>query len=367
MLAPSQGFTAILLFTFLGQNLSWFPEQLSALVRGRISYQRVVSFLELEVVTGLHRHQQAESPEVAEQPVAKYNGSKQLSSSSSRSSSSSSSNAGNSDGMDGSEVTFRFRDATLGWHVSPTKESEGKDNGEDAAMSILTQMHSTFAALKAQLGFSLKRKSPRSSRRRAGQTYDPLDTSLHFSEGGDDMGSELISMSANDNELPAIKSSGADEANAQLDFVEILSGLNFTIPKGALVAVVGSTGSGKSTLVSSLIGECKIMGGKIDMAPGTTLSLVTQSAWIQNASLRENILFGAEYDEDRYRRVIRACALEVDLQQLRDGDQTDIGEKGVNLSGGQQQRVSLARAAYSKSEVIILDDPLSAVDGEWFS
>ena len=94
------------------------------------------------------------------------------------------------------------------------------------------------------------------------------------------------------------------------------------------------------------------------------ISLVTQSAWIQNASLRDNILFGSEYDDDRYRCVVRACALEADLKQLRDGDRTDIGEKGVNLSGGQQQRVSLARAAYSKSDIVILDDPLSAVDGK---
>lgn len=113
-----------------------------------------------------------------------------------------------------------------------------------------------------------------------------------------------------------------------------------------------------------LLGECRILDGHINLRQNVSISIVTQSAWIQNASLRENIIFGLEYDEVRYKQVIRVCALEVDLQQLKDGDRTDIGEKGVNLSGGQQQRVSLARAAYSRSELIILDDPLSAVDGE---
>jgi len=145
----------------------------------------------------------------------------------------------------------------------------------------------------------------------------------------------------------------------------VLRDLTFSVPKGSLTVVIGSTGSGKSSLFSALLGECKILGGHIEMVPESEISLATQSAWIQNASLRDNILFGSEYDPVRYRRVLFACALEADLAQFPDKDLTDIGEKGVNLSGGQQQRVSLARAAYSKSDIILLDDPLSAVDGKY--
>ena len=83
---------------------------------------------------------------------------------------------------------------------------------------------------------------------------------------------------------------------------------------------------------------------------------------MQNATLRDNILFGKPYDKIRYENVINACALKTDLEILPGGDQTEIGEKGINLSGGQKQRVSLARAVYSGSNLVFLDDPLSAVD-----
>lgn len=89
---------------------------------------------------------------------------------------------------------------------------------------------------------------------------------------------------------------------------------------------------------------------------------MAQSAWIQNTSLRNNILFGQTFDEARYEEVLDACALKPDLQVLPAGDQTEIGERGINLSGGQRQRVALARAAYSDADVYLLDDPLSAVD-----
>jgi ATP-binding cassette, subfamily C (CFTR/MRP), member 1 len=111
-----------------------------------------------------------------------------------------------------------------------------------------------------------------------------------------------------------------------------------------------------------LLGECQQLEGKISIAPQTKISYVPQQSWIQNATLKENILFGNSYDASRYAQVLYACSLESDIKLLDLGDETEIGEKGVNLSGGQQQRVSLGRASYSNSDLIILDDPLSAVD-----
>lgn len=89
---------------------------------------------------------------------------------------------------------------------------------------------------------------------------------------------------------------------------------------------------------------------------------VPQQAWILNATVRDNILFGRPFDANHYRRTINACALGPDLEMLTGGDMTEIGEKGINLSGGQKQRVSIARAVYAQADVYLLDDPLSAVD-----
>ncbi|KAJ3151156.1 hypothetical protein HDU86_006146 [Geranomyces michiganensis] len=136
--------------------------------------------------------------------------------------------------------------------------------------------------------------------------------------------------------------------------------INLDIPKGSLVAIVGPVGSGKSSLLNGLIGEMKRRAGTVEISG--TLGYCPQQAWIQNATVRENILFGQPFDRTKYLRVLRDCALEPDLAVLADADFTQIGEKGVNLSGGQKQRVAIARLAYQNCEIMSLDDPLSAVD-----
>lgn len=144
------------------------------------------------------------------------------------------------------------------------------------------------------------------------------------------------------------------------DTEPILHDINFQIYPGTCIAVVGRVGSGKSSLVSALHGDMEKLSGAV-VLPGS-VAYVPQQAWIRNATLRDNILFGRPYNEILYQKVIQACALEDDLVQLPAGDMTEIGEKGINLSGGQKQRVSLARAVYQDADVYILDDCLSAVD-----
>ncbi|KAG0069645.1 hypothetical protein BGZ89_002459 [Linnemannia elongata] len=139
-----------------------------------------------------------------------------------------------------------------------------------------------------------------------------------------------------------------------------LKNIDLKIPRGQLVAIVGAVGSGKSSLLNALVGEMKKVSGT--MSYGGTIGYCPQSAWIQNATVKDNILFGLPLDEARYQRVIKDCALERDIQILPDGDQTEIGERGINLSGGQKQRVNIARAVYYDADVVLLDDPLSAVD-----
>uniref|UniRef100_A0A8D0F9M8 Canalicular multispecific organic anion transporter 2 n=1 Tax=Strix occidentalis caurina TaxID=311401 RepID=A0A8D0F9M8_STROC len=144
------------------------------------------------------------------------------------------------------------------------------------------------------------------------------------------------------------------------DITCFLHSINLLVPSGALVAIVGPVGCGKSSLVSALLGEMEKLEGEV--AVKGSVAYVPQQAWIQNATLKDNILFGQASNEQKYQNVLEACALKTDLEVLPGGDQTEIGEKGINLSGGQRQRVSLARAVYSNSDIYLLDDPLSAVD-----
>ncbi|XP_063922468.1 multidrug resistance-associated protein 1 isoform X1 [Zophobas morio] len=139
-----------------------------------------------------------------------------------------------------------------------------------------------------------------------------------------------------------------------------LKNINLRLEKNTLTAVVGSVGSGKSSLVSAFLGEMDKTSGRVNTLG--SIAYVAQQAWIQNASLRDNILFGKSFDKALYDKVVEACALTPDFAMLPAGDQTEIGEKGINLSGGQKQRVSLARAVYANSDIYFLDDPLSAVD-----
>uniref|UniRef100_M3ZDH2 ATP-binding cassette sub-family C member 5 n=1 Tax=Xiphophorus maculatus TaxID=8083 RepID=M3ZDH2_XIPMA len=136
--------------------------------------------------------------------------------------------------------------------------------------------------------------------------------------------------------------------------------INLRVKTGSLVGICGSVGSGKSSLLSALLGQMTLVEGRVATSGG--FAYVSQHAWILNESLKENILFGNEFDSDKYNAVLEACCLLPDLAELPYGDMTEIGEQGANLSGGQRQRLSLARALYSERPVLLLDDPLSAVD-----
>ncbi|KAJ1661676.1 hypothetical protein EV178_006479, partial [Coemansia sp. RSA 1646] len=166
-----------------------------------------------------------------------------------------------------------------------------------------------------------------------------------------------------------------------------LKNIDVQFPLGGLSIIAGPTGSGKTSLLCALIGDMNLTAGRIllptadpridvgmgrsykdiiDLS-GETLAIrdiayVAQEAWLRNATIRENILFGESYNRERYEEVLRVCALKPDLRILCAGDMTEIGERGVTLSGGQKQRISLARAVYSSRRILLIDDCLSAVD-----
>ncbi|XP_058142359.1 ATP-binding cassette sub-family C member 6 isoform X2 [Dasypus novemcinctus] len=131
-----------------------------------------------------------------------------------------------------------------------------------------------------------------------------------------------------------------------------LQRITLTVPQGCLLAVVGPVGAGKSSLLSALLGELSKVEGSVSI----------KEAWVQNASVLDNVCFGKELDWPWLQRVLQACALWPDVGGLPAGVHTQIGEQGMNLSGGQKQRLSLARAVYRKAAVYLLDDPLAALD-----
>ncbi|KAI5803779.1 hypothetical protein EDC01DRAFT_775254 [Geopyxis carbonaria] len=172
----------------------------------------------------------------------------------------------------------------------------------------------------------------------------------------------------------------ADGADAVVDRF-CLRGLDLEFPRGELSVISGRTGAGKSLLLSALLGEADLLSGRIEMpAPPTpaersdakahrgnwilssAVAFVAQIPWIENGTIRDNIVFGLPFDQARYEATLHACALEKDMEALEDGEMTEIGANGINLSGGQRWRVSFARAVYSRAGILILDDIFSAVD-----
>ncbi|XP_036837574.1 multidrug resistance-associated protein 9 [Oncorhynchus mykiss] len=139
-----------------------------------------------------------------------------------------------------------------------------------------------------------------------------------------------------------------------------LRNISFNLPKGNLLGICGNVGSGKTSLISSILEQMHLQHGSVT-ADGD-FAYVSQQAWIFHGTVQDNILMGEPFNQTRYDKVISACSLIPDLAILPYGDKTEIGERGLNLSGGQKQRISLARAVYSNKDIILLDDPLSAVD-----
>ncbi|KAL2533987.1 multidrug resistance-associated protein 11 [Abeliophyllum distichum] len=144
------------------------------------------------------------------------------------------------------------------------------------------------------------------------------------------------------------------------EFDLVLKHITLCVPNGFLVAVIGEVGSGKSSLLNLILREMRLINGSIYLN-GTT-AYVPQVPWILSGTIRDNILFGKDYDQKRYSEILQACALDLDISLMMGGDMACIGEKGVNLSGGQRARLALARAIYQDSNIYLLDDVLSAVD-----
>lgn len=196
-------------------------------------------------------------------------------------------------------------------------------------------------------------------------------------------GAEIVDNMKESEEVTFDNASIAWPADANDDDPDkfVLRNVTVTFPKGELSVISGKTGSGKTLMLAAILGEVDILSGSISapkaplmserhdskanksnwILPGA-IAYVAQIPWIENATIKDNILFGLPYDGERYHKTIEVCALKKDIDMFADGEKTEIGANGINLSGGQKWRITLARAIYSRAGVLVLDDIFSAVD-----
>ncbi|PSK55267.1 hypothetical protein B9Z65_2656 [Elsinoe australis] len=171
-------------------------------------------------------------------------------------------------------------------------------------------------------------------------------------------------LKAAEKDLSDHTSSSESDTNSEISKQEEkpfeIKDVNLTVGRNELIAVIGSVGSGKSSLLGALAGDMRRTEGHVTL--GATRAFCPQYAWIQNTTVKENIIFGKEYKRRWYDEVVDACALRPDLEMLPNGDMTEIGERGITVSGGQKQRLNIARAIYFDADIVLMDDPLSAVD-----
>ncbi|TGO35495.1 hypothetical protein BHYA_0156g00190 [Botrytis hyacinthi] len=213
-----------------------------------------------------------------------------------------------------------------------------------------------------------------------------VESFLNSPELGNILSSPIETLEPTDSDLPVIVFENARISwPTDTEYVDsesdrfILRDINISFPVNKLTIICGKTGSGKSLLLSSMLGEAELISGRIRVPERpldcydqhankdnwivpNSIAFVAQIPWIENCTVRENVLFGLPLDLDRYEQVIEACALTQDLQLLSDGHETEIGTGGINLSGGQRWRLTLARALYSRAGIVLLDDIFSAVD-----
>ena len=158
-------------------------------------------------------------------------------------------------------------------------------------------------------------------------------------------------------------SANGSEHNLNIKKIYALKNINFTVKEGEFVCIIGEVGSGKSSLIQALLNNMIILNKEEShVVLNGSISYVPQEAWIQNDTVKNNILFYLPFDSERYNKILDICELYPDLNSLIGGDMTEIGEKGINLSGGQRARINIARALYSNKDIYIFDDPISALD-----
>eukprot|EP01029_Cantina_marsupialis_P020237 TRINITY_DN473_c3_g1_i2.p1 TRINITY_DN473_c3_g1~~TRINITY_DN473_c3_g1_i2.p1 ORF type:complete len:1388 (-),score=572.58 TRINITY_DN473_c3_g1_i2:307-4470(-) len=248
-----------------------------------------------------------------------------------------------------SSIAMKISDGEFCWEKPGVGHEVDHGAYFDAVLDKQDAGHAKRIAAAVAAGNKKKNDKKKASKKEEKESKKDEET------GPEDVVVEIAPPTAGTSETSEIDSMNSEEKK-----VFALEDIDVEIPKGKLTAIIGSVGSGKSSLVSAFINEMPCQKGKVTV--NGSLSYLPQSAWIVNDTVRENIVFGSEFDQKRYDDVLDACCLRDDLRILTGGDQCEIGERGINLSGGQKARVNMARVMYRQASVYIMDDPLSAVD-----
>lgn len=335
-LTPSIGFTALTLFNLSRFPLSTFPGVINIVVKSIASAKRIEEFLCSPDVVGLPEIDISQDSTPSIKEISPF----------------SSAQKNSSLGL------IKAKDLTIAWRLVEGNEDELDSHPQPPSSWISSRFCRDSFCCKS-MAFPLN-KQPRTLSNGTQNNNKKYKYNL-ISNQPETMEDDVESGISLQPTLKASNSSKKLTSKERKSHKIVLQGIQLDIKPKSLVVIVGATGSGKSSLIQgALLGDALILNGTRSMVG--SLAYSSQSAWIQNNTIKNNVLFGQQFHKDRYEKVLKACALDVDLTLLPAGDETEIGEKGVNLSGGQQQRVSLARASYNNSDIILLDDPLSALD-----
>uniref|UniRef100_A0A7S2IV57 ATP-dependent transporter ycf16 n=1 Tax=Haptolina brevifila TaxID=156173 RepID=A0A7S2IV57_9EUKA len=310
-ITAAQGFTSLTLFQLLSVSLTFLPYVINTAIQANVGLQRISRFLSLDDVDG------------------------------------------RDDGaglcLERGEVVVR--QASFAWKQPPPSDEEGgkkKSKRGKRASAVEKSTEATTAPLLASAVNGTSTATPHPAT--PASATSPAITSVSS------IPAALVAAA----DAHAAATEARSAAPSAVPPASTLTEIEVSIKPGELVLICGPTGCGKSSLLNALLGDIPRLSGRAALSG--KVSYCPQRAWLANAPLRDNIVFGAPFDSTRYEAVLDACALRDDLKLLPAGDATEIGEKGINLSGGQQQRVNLARACYADSDIVILDDVLSAVD-----
>eukprot|EP00123_Amoebidium_parasiticum_P016908 comp23635_c0_seq1/m.40294 comp23635_c0_seq1/g.40294 ORF comp23635_c0_seq1/g.40294 comp23635_c0_seq1/m.40294 type:complete len:1411 (-) comp23635_c0_seq1:61-4293(-) len=253
----------------------------------------------------------------------------------------------------GSTGSVYVQSVTCVWEMSEAAAREKQRKSNKGVERSMRALGKRMSAPMRQSFRSLSMMRRRTFRRPAIPVDEPV---------GPHMASEHPAIDENIDPATVLPEDKEDEATKGAHTVRItaLSNVDFSVGPASLLAVVGPVGAGKSTLLMTLLKELTPTAGSVTVTG--RVSYASQEPWIVSGSVRDNILFGLPFEEQRYNEVVAVCCLQRDFALFPDGDMTELGERGINLSGGQKARISLARAAYFDADVYLLDDPLSAVD-----
>lgn len=231
-----------------------------------------------------------------------------------------------------------IRNGDFTWERSPTQDPDKGVNGPRSHKQDKKEKKAEKKAIKETK--KADKQAQKDAEKEAKKSAEQNDSSVATPSGTHDSSSTLV------------------DEDVEEPFS--IKGLDFAVRRDELIAVIGSVGSGKTSLLAALAGDMRRTSGEVIL--GASRAFCPQYAWIQNATVKENIVFGKDFHGQWYDDVVDACALRPDLDMLPNGDMTEIGERGITVSGGQKQRLNIARAIYFNADIVLMDDPLSAVD-----